>query len=98
MRSDALDELEERRELCLNGFIEKLQYLCRKHLANKWLARRRIMETAIRCIQRNGRSYLKVREWAWWKLYTRTTPLLGAVRLVCKFSSLRTNRFFLSNF
>lgn len=80
LRSEVLAELEERRELCLSGLIEQLQHLCRRHLASKWLARRRLLETAIRCIQSNGRSYLKVREWPWWRLYTRVTPLLSAAR------------------
>lgn len=80
LRSEVLAELEERRDLCLSGLIEQLQRICRRHLASKWLARRRVLETAIRCIQSNGRSYLKVREWPWWRLYVRVTPLLAAAR------------------
>ncbi|MCP9265503.1 hypothetical protein DINM_020823 [Dirofilaria immitis] len=59
LRSDLLDELEERRELCLSGLIEHFQQVCRKYLAMKWLAKRRVQEIAIRCIQRNGRAYGK---------------------------------------
>ncbi|VDN31693.1 unnamed protein product [Gongylonema pulchrum] len=59
LRSDLLDELEERRELNLNGLIEHFQEVCRKYLAAKWLAKRRVQEIAIRCIQRNGRAYGK---------------------------------------
>lgn len=46
----------------------------------KWLAKRRVQEIAIRCIQRNGRAYAKVREWHWWRLYIRVSPLLAATR------------------
>lgn len=80
LRSDLLDELEERRELCLSGLIEHFQQICRKYLATKWLAKRRVQEIAIRCIQRNGRVYAKVREWPWWRLYIRVSPLLVATR------------------
>ncbi|VDK63119.1 unnamed protein product [Onchocerca ochengi] len=80
LRSDLLDELEERREFCLSGLIEHFQQICRKYLAVKWLAKRRVQEIAIRCIQRNGRAYGKVREWPWWRLYIRVSPLLAATR------------------
>ncbi|VBB30228.1 unnamed protein product [Acanthocheilonema viteae] len=80
LRSDLLDELEERRELCLSGLIGHFQQICRKYLAMKWLAKRRVQEIAIRCIQRNGRAYAKVREWPWWRLYIRVSPLLAATR------------------
>ncbi|KHN75127.1 Unconventional myosin-XVIIIa [Toxocara canis] len=80
LRSDVLADLENRREQCLNGMIVSLQRACREHLAAKWLARRRTLETAIRCIQRNGRCYMKVKEWLWWRLYTKVTPLLAAAR------------------
>ncbi|VDN02002.1 unnamed protein product [Thelazia callipaeda] len=80
LRSDLLDELEERRELCLNGLIEHFQQVCRKYLAMRWLSKRRVQEIAIRCIQRNGRAYAKVREWLWWRLYIRVLPLLVATR------------------
>ncbi|VDK82668.1 unnamed protein product [Litomosoides sigmodontis] len=80
LRSDLLDELEERREFCLSGLIEHFQQICRKYLAMKWLSKRRVQEIAIRCIQRNGRAYAKVREWPWWRLYIRVAPLLAAAR------------------
>ncbi|EJW86928.1 hypothetical protein WUBG_02162 [Wuchereria bancrofti] len=80
LRNDLLDELEERRELCLSGLIEHFQQVCRKYLAMKWLAKRRVQEIAIGCIQRNGRAYAKVREWPWWRLYIRVSPLLTATR------------------
>lgn len=72
--------MEDRRELGLSGLIEHFQHICRKYLATKWLTKRRVKEIAIRCIQRNGRAYAKVREWSWWRLYIRVSPLLVATR------------------
>uniref|UniRef100_A0A158R4R5 Unconventional myosin-XVIIIa n=1 Tax=Syphacia muris TaxID=451379 RepID=A0A158R4R5_9BILA len=80
LRNEAMADLEERRELCLSGLIISLQRVCRKYLAKKWLIRKRVLDTAIRCVQRNGRTYLKVREWPWWRLYVRVLPLLDAAR------------------
>uniref|UniRef100_A0A915BBY9 Uncharacterized protein n=1 Tax=Parascaris univalens TaxID=6257 RepID=A0A915BBY9_PARUN len=56
LRSDVLADLENRREVCLSGLIVSFQRVCRKHLSTRWLARRRTLDTAIRCIQRSGRS------------------------------------------
>ncbi|GMR50128.1 hypothetical protein PMAYCL1PPCAC_20323, partial [Pristionchus mayeri] len=80
LQSDVVSMLEERRELSLSGLIVSFQYSCRRHLALRWLEKRRLLETAIRCIQKNGRSYCAVREWPWWKLYTRVVPLLAVTR------------------
>lgn len=35
---------------------------------------------AIRCIQRNFRVFLKVKDWPWWRLLVRITPLLDVNR------------------
>ncbi|KAK5984979.1 Myosin-XVIIIa [Trichostrongylus colubriformis] len=80
LSADVLCELEDRRELSLSGLVTAFQRECRRHLASKWLQRRRVLETAIRCIQKNGKAYMKVREWPWWRLYTKVVPLLAATR------------------
>ena len=33
-----------------------------------------------RVIQRNGRAWLKLRTWDWWKLFTKVKPLLSVTR------------------
>lgn len=35
---------------------------------------------AVRCIQRNVRAFLQVRDWPWWRLLVRVTPLLNVHR------------------
>ncbi|XGW27597.1 hypothetical protein V3C99_007865 [Haemonchus contortus] len=80
LSADVLCELEDRRELSLSGLVTAFQRECRRHLAAKWLQRRRVLETAIKCIQKNGKAYIKVREWPWWRLYTKVIPLLAATR------------------
>lgn len=40
----------------------------------------RFQEMAVRCIQRNVRAFLSVRDWPWWRLLVRVTPLLNVHR------------------
>ncbi|KAK6750549.1 hypothetical protein RB195_002490 [Necator americanus] len=80
LAADVLCELEDRRELSLSGLVTAFQRECRRYLAAKWLQRRRVLETAIKCIQKNGRAYVRVREWPWWRLYTKVVPLIAASR------------------
>ncbi|KAE8737519.1 hypothetical protein FOCC_FOCC017017, partial [Frankliniella occidentalis] len=35
---------------------------------------------AVRCIQRNVRKFMSVRDWPWWRLLVRVTPLLNVHR------------------
>lgn len=37
-------------------------------------------ELAVRCIQRNVRAFVQVRDWPWWRLLVRVTPLLNVHR------------------
>ena len=39
-----------------------------------------LQELAVRCIQRNVRAFLAVRDWPWWRLLVRVTPLLNVHR------------------
>lgn len=37
-------------------------------------------ELAVRCLQRNVRAFMQVRDWPWWRLLVRVTPLLNVHR------------------
>lgn len=39
-----------------------------------------VQEIAVRCIQRNVKAFLGVRDWPWWRLLVRVTPLLNVHR------------------
>ncbi|XP_058462941.1 unconventional myosin-XVIIIa isoform X2 [Malaya genurostris] len=79
-RSGVLNQLEAKRDELLSDRIIQLQAFSRGHLARKRLAQRRVQELAVKCIQRNVRAFLKVREWPWWRLLVRVTPLLNVHR------------------
>ena len=76
-RAGVLAQLEEERDLRLNQIMVKFQAHCRGFLARKNFLRRKDQSRAIRIIQRNGLSYLKLRNWAWWRVFTKVKPLLN---------------------
>ena len=53
---------------------------CLVHLSRNY--QRRIQRLhAIRVIQRNGRALMVIRNWKWWRLFTRIKPLLQVTRI-----------------
>lgn len=58
----------------------QLQAYCRGHLARKRVSQRRVQELAVKCIQRNVRAFMQVRDWPWWRLLVRVSPLLAVNR------------------
>lgn len=39
-----------------------------------------LQDLAVRCIQRNVKKLMSVREWSWWRLYVKVAPLLNVHR------------------
>ena len=39
-----------------------------------------LQHMAVSCIQRNVRKFMAIREWPWWRLYTKVQPLLNVHR------------------
>lgn len=77
MKSSFLAQLEDKRDQQLTSVVILFQAQCRSYLAKQRLKKRRIQDTAIRCVQKNINKYLAVRAWPWWRLYTRVLPLVG---------------------
>lgn len=75
-RAGVLAHLEEERDLKLTDIIVTFQALCRGMLARRAFYRRTQQQSAIRVIQRNCAAYLKLRNWSWWRLFTKVKPLL----------------------
>lgn len=75
-RAGVLAHLEEERDLKLTDIIIQFQSLCRGLLARRNYQKRVQQLSAIRVIQRNCSAYLKLRNWAWWRLFTKVKPLL----------------------
>ena len=57
------------------------QAVCRSYLARRLYRKRLDQARAIITIQKNARAYIQLREWAWWKLFTKVKPLLNITRI-----------------
>ncbi|KAK6170018.1 hypothetical protein SNE40_018509 [Patella caerulea] len=76
-RAGVLAHLEEERDLKLTDIIVQFQALARGLLARRNYQKRLQQLNAIRVIQRNCSAYLKLRNWQWWRLFTKVKPLLS---------------------
>lgn len=79
-RSGVLTQLEAQRDERLSGMVVNLQAHCRGYLARKKMVQRKLQDLAVRCIQKNVRKFLTVRDWTWWRLLVKVTPLLNVHR------------------
>ncbi|CAF3396041.1 unnamed protein product [Rotaria sp. Silwood1] len=79
-RSGVLGHLEEERDFKLTDIMTQFQALCRGVLARKNYQRRIQQLNAVRVLQRNGRALMKIRNWKWWRLFTKIKPLLHVTR------------------
>lgn len=79
-RCGVLNQLEAKRDELLFDRITQFQARCRGYLTRRKVAQRRVQEMAVRCIQRNVRAFMSVRDWPWWRLLVRVTPLLNVHR------------------
>ncbi|XP_061235395.1 myosin-11 isoform X2 [Neopsephotus bourkii] len=79
-RTGVLAHLEEERDLKITDVIITFQAQCRGYLARKAFAKRQQQLTAMKVIQRNCAAYLKLRNWQWWRLFTKVKPLLQVTR------------------
>ncbi|XP_029912751.1 myosin-9-like isoform X1 [Myripristis murdjan] len=79
-RAGVLAHLEEERDMKITDVIISFQAWCRGYVARKAFAKRQQQLTAMKVIQRNCAAYLKLRNWQWWRLFTKVKPLLQVSR------------------
>eukprot|EP00093_Oithona_nana_P005102 05102.XXX_237266_281506_1 [CDS] Oithona nana genome sequencing. len=79
-RAGVLAHLEEERDLRITDLVVKFQAYCRGLLARRNYVKRTQQLNAIRILQRNCAAYLKLRNWQWWRLYTKVKPLLQVTK------------------
>jgi myosin protein heavy chain len=75
-RTGVLAHLEEERDLKLTDLVRAFQSTARGYLARRAYRRRVDQSNAIKVLQRNGLAWLKLRNWQWWRLFTKVKPLL----------------------
>lgn len=76
MKPWLLDELEKKQKVKLEGLLISLQSSCRGFLARRRKEKMKVRDVAIRCVQKNVRKLLAVRDWPWWKMYQQISPLI----------------------
>lgn len=73
--------MEEFRDERLSKIMSWMQAWCRGYLSRKEFKKMQEQRVALEIVQRNLRKYLKLRTWAWWKLWQKVKPLLNVSRV-----------------
>ncbi|TPP57426.1 Non-muscle myosin II heavy chain [Fasciola gigantica] len=79
-KAGVLAQLEEDRDIHLTDIIIRFQARARGYLSRRAREQRIQHLQAITVIQRNCVAYLKLRNWPWWRLFTKVRPLLTVTR------------------
>ncbi|XP_052236757.1 myosin heavy chain, striated muscle-like [Dreissena polymorpha] len=79
-KAGVLGNLEDMRDARLSGIVSLFQAHVRGYLMRKQCKKLKDQRTALSMIQRNIRKWMVLRNWQWWKLYTKVKPLLNAAR------------------
>jgi myosin heavy chain 6/7 len=79
-KAGTLGHLEDLRDTALSQIIARLQGQVRGFVMKKDYKKMLEQRLALSVLQRNIRKYLSLRNWAWWKLYTKVKPLLSVAR------------------
>ncbi|XP_076340339.1 myosin heavy chain, muscle-like isoform X1 [Tachypleus tridentatus] len=80
-RAGVLGRLEEMRDERLGKIITWLQSWVRWYKCKKTFKQLQEQRVALLIIQRNLRKFLQLRNWLWWKLYSKVKPLLSMARI-----------------
>ena len=79
-KAGTLGQLEDLRDQALSKIIAGLQGQVRGYIMRKEYKKMLEKRLALTVLQRNLRKYLSLRNWPWWKLYTKVKPLLSVAR------------------
>nr|XP_020473206.1 myosin-10-like isoform X4 [Monopterus albus] len=79
-RAGVLGHLEEERDLKITDIIIRFQSAARGYLARQAFVKKQQQMSSVRVMQRNCAAYLKLRNWQWWRLFTKVKPLLQVSR------------------
>ncbi|XP_046351162.1 myosin heavy chain, striated muscle-like isoform X8 [Haliotis rufescens] len=79
-KAGVLGYLEDLRDERLSAIISMFQAHIRGYLMRKAYKKLQDQRIGLSVIQRNIRKWLSMRNWLWWKLYTKVKPLLNIAR------------------
>ena len=76
VKAGVLGTLEEYRDTAVSKILTMLQSFIRMYLMKKEYKRMLVQKVALAALQRNLKAYIGLRNWGWWKLFTKVKPLL----------------------
>ncbi|XP_003747771.1 myosin heavy chain, muscle [Galendromus occidentalis] len=79
-RAGVLGRLEEMRDERLGKIMTMIQSACRWYLCKKKFQKLKEQRVALVIIQRNLRRFAQLRNWLWWKLFSKVKPMIHVVR------------------
>jgi len=79
-KAGVLGQLEEMRDERLSKILANFQARIRAYLIRKNYSKLQDQRVALSIIQRNVRRWMGMKNWQWWKLYTRVKPLLNQAK------------------
>lgn len=79
-KAGEISKLDEMRDNKLSTVLRSFQSIYRLVLAKRRKNRKALQQEAVQFLQRNVRLYLRLRQWAWWKLFSQVKPLLNVTR------------------
>merc|ERR1711970_1653049 len=80
-RAGVLGELEEIRDERLGRIIAWIQAFIRGRLARVRFAEIQAQRNSVLVLQRTWRKYLRLKNWAWFRLWSKVKPLLSGTRI-----------------
>ena len=79
-KAGVLGQLEELRDNAVSKIISMLQAQIRAYMMKREYKKMLEQRLAQNVLQRNIKAYLSLRNWSWWKLFTKIKPLLSVAR------------------
>lgn len=79
-RSGILGRLEDMRDEKINEILTAFQAIARGWIARKIFKKLMEQRVGVVVLQRNIRQHFILRNWPWWKLFTKVKPLLSIAR------------------
>merc|ERR1712066_224026 len=80
-RAGVLGYLEELRDDIVNKLIRFLQGACYGHIRRKVYNFKKAQREYVKVIQRNFRTFMRLRNWAWFGIIQKTRPLIGMINI-----------------
>jgi myosin heavy subunit len=93
-KAGVLGQLEDLRDVAVSKIISMLQAHIRTYVMKKQYKKMMDQRIALSVLQRNIKKYLSLRNWPWWKLYTKVKPLLSVVNKEVVFLNMYSLRLF----